>query len=481
MSSPPQDILIVGAGVFGLSTALTFLDRSPYDKSRITVIDSAAILPNPVGSSVDASRIIRADYAQPTYAKLACIAQESWRDQSPTGWGGQGRYTETGFVLTGDAGQDAYNKAAMQNVQDLARQGLPMQMEKIQELNDSESIRAATGLPGVSGTTGYANWNSGWADAERGVAFALYKIKTHPNNKSRVNVRPNCKVDHLLTSTSGQCTGVELTNGEKINADLTVLATGAWTPSLFNLSQRCLATGQVIGYLQVTPEEQAYLEKTPVVINFARGTFVMPPQNHELKIARHGFGYRNPEPVHQSVTDRQVSVPKTDTQIPPEADVALRAALAELFPPETSSLPSKPSSASTLAREAKYPKSLTTISTRPWSKTRICWYTDTPTGNFLFDYPPLPSSSEKNNSLFLATGGSGHGYKFFPILGNYIVDAIERNLEPEYAQLWKWELHQESQPMGEEFTECKDGSRGGPKGLLLQQELERAGALNAKL
>lgn len=495
MSTPPQEILIVGAGVFGLSTAITFLDRPLYNNARITIIDSATVLPNPVGSSVDASRIVRADYANPSYAKLACLAQESWRDQSPTGWGGEGRYTETGFVLTGDAGQEAYIRSSMQNVQELARQGLPMQMDKIQELNDRESIRAASGLPGVNGDTGYANWNSGWADAEKGVAFALHKIRTHPNNKSRVTVRPSCKVDHILKSTSGQCTGVQLTNGETINADLTVLAAGAWTPSLVDLSQHCLATGQVIAYLQITPEEQAYLEKTPVVINFSRGTFVIPPLNNELKIARHGFGYRNPESVHESVSNRPVSVPKTDCSIPHEADIALRAALKEFFPLNSSSSPpTSDSTASVVKDNTKYPTSLGTLATRPWTKTRVCWYTDTPTGNFLVDYPPLPSTTEKNTSLFLATGGSGHGYKFFPILGDYIVDAIERKLDPEFQALWKWEAHQNvkeeattaatgsgGDELSEQFIECQDGSRGGPKGLVLQQELERTSGLTARL
>lgn len=501
MSTPPQNILIVGAGVFGLSTALTFLDRPLYNKSQITIIDSAAILPNPVGSSVDASRIIRADYANPSYAKLACLAQESWRDQSPTGWGGEGRYTETGFVLTGDAGQEAYIRSSMLNVQDLARQGLPMQMEKIQELNDRESIRAASGLPGVNGDTGYANWNSGWADAEKGVAFAMHKIKTHPNNNSRITIRANCKVDLLLQSTTdGQYTGVRLTTGETISADLTILAAGAWTPSLFDLSQHCVATGQVIAYLQITPEEQTYLEKTPVVINFSRGTFVIPPQNNELKIARHGFGYRNPEPVHQSISSKQVSVPKTDSEIPLEADIALRAALKEFFPLTASTTP--PTSSSTTSpidNNTAYPVSLGTLASRPWSKTRVCWYTDTPTGNFLITYPPLPtssSSSAPNTSLFLATGGSGHGYKFLPILGTYIVDAIERNLDPEFDALWKWEAHLnvggeekvtaaavgcERDELSDEFIECKDGSRGGPKGLVLAEELERTVLFTAKL
>lgn len=494
MSTPPKEILIVGAGVFGLSTALTLLNRPAYNQSRITIIDSSAILPNPAGSSVDASRIIRADYAQPSYAKLACLAQDSWRDQSATGWGGQGRYSETGFVLTCDAAHEAYVKAAMQNVKDLAMQGLPMQMEKIQELTNRESIRAATGLPGVSGDMGYANWNSGWADAEKGVAFALHKVRTHPNNKSRVVIRPSCKVNHLLNSSDGQCVGVQLVGGEKLSADLTILATGAWTPSLYDLSQHCLATGQAVAYLQLTPEEQAYMENTPVVMNFAHGAFIIPPQNNELKIARHGFGYKNPENVHSSVSSKQVSVPNTDVPIPAEADAALRAGLAELFPPESSRLPSTPSSTADATKVARYPKSLATVSTRPWTKTRICWYTDTPTGNFLIDYPPLPSSSAKNSSLFLATGGSGHGYKFLPILGDYIVDAIERKLDPEFAELWKWGNHQnahgdsatatvgcEREGPDEEFTECRDGSRGGPRGLVLREELARESRLKSNL
>lgn len=479
----PHSILIVGAGVFGLSTALTLLERPAYSNSKITIIDSAAVLPNPVGSSVDASRIVRADYGHKSYAKLASEAQDLWRDTSATGWGGEGRYHETGFVLTGDHGQEDYVRKSMRNVQDLAATGKSLDSSKIQELNTKDEIRKASGLPGTSGDMGYANWNSGWADAEACVAFALRKLKTD----HRVTIRPGCKVSKLLftdASKDRQCAGVQLEDGSSIHADLTVLATGAWTPSLFNLEYRCLATGQVIAYVQISPEEQAYLEKTPVVINFARGTFVIPPLNCELKIARHGYGYRNPhhvDPLSSSSSvaiAKEVSVPRTDVPIPIEAETTLREAFAELFPPN----PPPPA-----ADNPPYPATLATISTRPFTRTRVCWYTDTPTGNFLIDYPPLPCSnaSNTNKSLFLATGGSGHGFKFFPILGTYIVDALERNLAPEYAELWRWSTDDEIQARfssGEykdahrQFIECEDGSRGGPRGMILQDELAKGAA-----
>lgn len=319
----PSRILIVGAGVFGLSTAISLLDSPDYTTTHITIIDSSPSLPNPAGSSVDASRIIRADYANPSYAKVACLAQEQWRDQSSSGWGGEGRYSQTGFVLCEGKGQESYVKTSMANVQELARQGLPMDLTKIQALEDRESIRQATRLAGVSGERGYANLNSGWADAEACIAFALKRIKNHANNKGRVSIVPGQQVSHLVYSEStSQCTGATCTNGKSYTANLTILATGAWTPSLFDLNNRALATGQALAYIKLTEEEQAYLKDIPVNMNFARGTFIIAPHPHtrELKIARHGFGYRNPKDVFSSssagTSTSSVSVPRTDTHIP---------------------------------------------------------------------------------------------------------------------------------------------------------------------
>jgi sarcosine oxidase/L-pipecolate oxidase len=95
-----------------------------------------------------------------------------------------------------------------------------------------------------------------------------------------------------------------------------------------------------------------------------------------------------------------------------------------------------------------------------------------PTGDFLITYHP------RHKSLFLATGGSGHGFKFFPVIGDKIVDAIEGNLDPIYAQEWRWRTDEELQKIygPEGFIGCEDGSRAGPKGMLLEEEMARSAA-----
>lgn len=90
-----------------------------------------------------------------------------------------------------------------------------------------------------------------------------------------------------------------------------------------------------------------------------------------------------------------------------------------------------------------------------------------PDGDFIVSYHP------EYEGLFLATGGSGHGYKFFPVLGDKIVDALEGSLEPELQDLWKWTTA--SRPMGldEDDLFDGDGSRSGARNSNLKEELAK--------
>lgn len=72
------------------------------------------------------------------------------------------------------------------------------------------------------------------------------------------------------------------------------------------------------------------------------------------------------------------------------------------------------------------------------------------------------------SNLFLATGGSGHGFKFFPIIGERIVDAVEGCLEPEFRQLWRW-----NEEAVDGFQTTEDESRGGKKGMNMYEEVGR--------
>lgn len=71
------------------------------------------------------------------------------------------------------------------------------------------------------------------------------------------------------------------------------------------------------------------------------------------------------------------------------------------------------------------------FSGRPLLGARVCWCTDSPDSHWLIDrHPNLPS-------LLLATGDSGHAFKMFPIIGQYIADAME-GLENGLKPQWKY-------------------------------------------
>jgi sarcosine oxidase / L-pipecolate oxidase len=44
-----------------------------------------------------------------------------------------------------------------------------------------------------------------------------------------------------------------------------------------------------------------------------------------------------------------------------------------------------------------------------------------------------------SQGLYIATGGSFHGWKFFPILGKYVVQMLEGTLSPALAKIWAWD------------------------------------------
>jgi glycine/D-amino acid oxidase-like deaminating enzyme len=63
--------------------------------------------------------------------------------------------------------------------------------------------------------------------------------------------------------------------------------------------------------------------------------------------------------------------------------------------------------------------------------TRVCLYCDTWDGHFwIAPHPDRPG-------LVLATGGSGHGFKFAPVLGDWIADAVEARPNP-YLAKFRW-------------------------------------------
>jgi glycine/D-amino acid oxidase-like deaminating enzyme len=69
----------------------------------------------------------------------------------------------------------------------------------------------------------------------------------------------------------------------------------------------------------------------------------------------------------------------------------------------------------------------------PFNTYRFCWDAYTPDDNFFVT--PHPHI----NGLFIATGGSFHGWKMMPVIGKYVLQMIEGTLSEEHRQRWAWD------------------------------------------
>lgn len=384
---------------------------------------------------IDTSRIIRPDYAAAPYTRLATVALKRWRDDfAPE------HYHQAGLAVVGCGPETKYVSESLANVQAIG-------VDKIEVLSTSKDVRRVCKLEGneewASGTVGYVNWSSGWANAEGAMLWLREKVE----KLNRVKFLEARVKKLLINHDTNTVSGVRLQDSTEIHAALTILAAGAWTASLIDLRGICKATGQPLCYMPISPSEEATLSKAPTLFNLSNGLFMIPPSNGLLKVARHGHGYANPTTIPHPESDDPneiitVSLPYTavddpSQQVPLEAHSELRTFLNAIHP--------------SLA-----------IPSRPFTHSKICWYTDTRDGNFLISYHP------KYSGLFVATGGSGHGYKFLPIIGDNIVECIEGRTPDDFKGKWEWPEERVA-----EETWKGDGSRGGPKNQVLAEEMAK--------
>src|SRR5437867_8766170 len=83
----------------------------------------------------------------------------------------------------------------------------------------------------------------------------------------------------------------------------------------------------------------------------------------------------------------------------------------------------------------------------PLVYSHVCLYTDTWDGHFWIAADP------EREGLMLATGGSGHAFKFAPVLGDIIADALQGVSTPLLERFrWRPELRL---ARGEEAARCR--------------------------
>jgi sarcosine oxidase/L-pipecolate oxidase len=314
---------------------------------------------------VDISRIIRIDYGDPVYCQMAREAYQGWTTEY------KDQYFESGFALLSETPKNDWIANSRATV--LANGG------SVEDLKDATQLLKS--YPNIqsdlSGMNGYLNRRGGWADA----AGSIQKLASRCTVEGVSIITGPRRTVVSLRKEGSRVVGVNVASGDSILASQVILSTGAWTNRLLNVAHAASSSGQPVGFIQLTPEEARSLENTPVMINMSNGVFIFPPTpgRNILKLARHGYGYAN-EIIVQNNGSRAISTPKFDTSnaetgyLPDDADEDLREGLRRFCP---------------------------RFADRPWYFRRLCWYTDTPKGDFIIDYHPTMQG------LFVATGGAG--------------------------------------------------------------------------
>lgn len=96
------------------------------------------------------------------------------------------------------------------------------------------------------------------------------------------------------------------------------------------------------------------------------------------------------------------------------------------------------------------------------TSTKLCWYTDSIDNSFVVDHVP------GRPGVVVCSGGSGHGFKFLPILGREVVRILEGQTNTVYGKLWKW------RKSNEKLRNGLEEGQGGPRVLGKQQMASEA-------
>jgi glycine/D-amino acid oxidase-like deaminating enzyme len=176
---------------------------------------------------------------------------------------------------------------------------------------------------------------------------------------------------------------VKTTSGKALRAAAFVYACGPWLPKIFPeiLGGRIRPTRQEVFFFGTPLGDRRFAPPAmPVWLDFSdeRRAYTLPDlEGRGFKLAFDRYG---PE-FDPDSGDRAAS----------GLDAA-RSFLAERFP---------------------------LLASAPLLESRVCQYENTPTGDFLIDRHP------GFNDVWLAGGGSGHGFNHGPALGEYVVQLID--------------------------------------------------------
>lgn len=261
-------VIVVGAGIMGLSTAWALRKRG-----HTAEVYEQGPIPNPLGSSVDQHRAIRQPYGgEAGYADLVTDAfdawDELWRDL------GQTLYAETG-VLAIDTGADSWARLSAET---LDRVGIPYTRLSAAEVTARWPMLEGDGIAcGIY--------------LERGgplFAGRIVEAVAHHVARDGVKLHPRTAV----RAVDPERAEITLGDGATRGADVVVVAAGPWVGRLLpDLTQRVTPSRQLVAYITPPGDMADRWAKAPMLIEMtheAQGFYLIPPvAGTRMKVGEH--------------------------------------------------------------------------------------------------------------------------------------------------------------------------------------------------
>jgi glycine/D-amino acid oxidase-like deaminating enzyme len=361
-------VVVVGAGAFGGWTALALLRRG----CRVTLADGWG--PGHArASSGGETRVIRGVYGDNRlYVELAVRAFELWKEHEKQV--GQRLYYQTGALWMVAGADESLERASIPH---LRAAGLPFE-----ELTPAA---AAKRFPQVSFDG--IRWalfeaRAGYLLARRACETVVDRFRAEGGSYVQDRATPE-------RSSAGTMRSLAMAETPALDADAFVFACGPWLGQVFPelLGSKVRATRQEVFYFGTPPGDRFDDTRLPVWIEHGDRLFYGIPGNQWR-------GFKVADDTHGAPVD-----PTTMERIPSAEGLAgARALIARRFPE---------------------------LEGAPLVEARVCQYENSPDSNFIIDRHPSLSN------VWIAGGGSGHGFKFGPALGERIAATVLGERSPD--------------------------------------------------
>ena len=373
------DVVVVGAGVFGVWTAY----KLRQDGASVLLLDAYGP-GNSRASSGGESRIIRLGYGpDEIYSRSAQRSMVLWQQLFET----SGKLFQKTGVLWLARDNDSYCEATLTTLQRIGA--------NYERLDREELARRFPQLALGPVTWGILEPDSGALMARRAVQVVAAQARTGGVDYVEEAIAPP-------QTKSGKLNSIRTTSGKEIVAERFVFACGPWLPKLFPdlLGDLIHVTRQEVFFFGVPPSDDSFNTGVmPAWIDFNDFVYSIPNvdgRGFKIAIDAHGSDF-DPDNGERVVTASGLN--------------AVREYLAQRVP---------------------------RLVNAPVTETRVCQYENTSTGDFLIDRHPA------FENVWLVGGGSGHGFKHGPAVGEYTAEMImgRGTLQPRFSLVTKERVRQ---------------------------------------